>query len=93
MKPILIFRPLVGGLLLCTAMIITAGTVALAKDGGLSPRISGSLAIEAQNDLAYASDDSSEEFNTLFVKIEPAFTLTLTDRLSVNAGLILQPVR
>jgi hypothetical protein len=93
MNPNLFFRPLMGGLLFSTAIVFTAGSVALADDGGFSPGISGSLAVEVQNDLAYASDESSEEFNNLFVKIEPAFTLALTDQVSVNAGLVFQPVR
>lgn len=93
MKPIPLFRPLVGGPLLCLAIFVTNGLLARAEGGGFSPKISGSLSFEIQNDLAYSSDERSEEFNGLSATIEPAFTLTLTDQLSVNAGLVLQTVQ
>ncbi len=93
MRRIPFIRPLAKGLLLCMAMVATIGRMALAEVSGFAPKISGSLSFEFQNDFAFSSDDRSEEFNTLFAKIEPAFTLTLTDRLSLNAGLVLQPVR
>ena len=64
-----------------------------AGDGGFSPKLSGNLAVEVQNDFAFSSDDPAEEFNNLTTKIEPGLKLTLTDRLSVNAGLVVQQVQ
>lgn len=64
-----------------------------ADDDMFSSKISGSLLIEVQNDLAFSSDDASEEFNNLFTKIELGLTLTLIKGLSVNAGLVLEQVQ
>ena len=88
------FHQITGTLLPCV-IIVTAlgGGPVRAGDGGFSPKLTGSLLVEVQNDLAFSSDDPAEEFNNLFTKIEPGFTLTLTDALSVNAGLVLETVQ
>ena len=72
---------------------VLAAVPARAGEGAFSPKISGSVAFELQNDLAFSSDDPAEEFNSLSPKIEPGLTLSLTDTLSVNAGLVLQAVQ
>jgi hypothetical protein len=64
-----------------------------AGDGAISPKLSGTIAFEVQNDLAFSSDDTSEEFNNLFMKIESALTLALTDAVSINTGLVLEQVQ
>ena len=88
------FHQITGTLLPCITLVAALGTGPVrAGDGDFSPKLTGSLAVEFKNDLAFSSDDSAEEFNNLFTKIEPGFTLELTDQLSVNAGLVLQPVQ
>ncbi len=56
------------------------------------PRLSGEVAIEIQNDLTFASDDAGAEINDLFTKVEPAIVLDLMDGLSIQSGLVLEPV-
>jgi hypothetical protein len=92
MNPISFFRSLAAVLFLCMAVIVLNGRAALAEESGFAPKFSGSLSFEIQNDLAFSSDDEAEEFNTLFATVEGAFTLTLTDRISVNAELVFNPV-
>ncbi len=92
MKRIPFFHPYMAALLLFLAAVAANERPALAGDGGFSPKISGSLLVEIQNDFAFSSDDEMEEFDTLFATIEPSFALALTDRLSINAGLVLEPV-
>ncbi len=72
---------------------VLATVPAWADDATFSPKISGGIAFELQNDFAFSSDDPAEEFNNLFTKIEPGLTLSLTDQLSVNAGLVLEQVQ
>ena len=89
-----LFHKFSGALLPCIAIAAVLGAgPAQAGDGDFSPKLTGSLAVEFQNDLAFSSDDPAEEFNTLSTKIEPGLRLTLTDRLSINAGLVFQPVQ
>ncbi len=82
-----------GALLLSIVLLSASMGASWADDGSFSPKISGSIVVEFQNDFAFSSDDETEEFNNLFTKIEPGLTLTLTDQLSVNAGLVLEPVQ
>ena len=82
-----------GALLLSIVLLSASMGVSWADDGSFSSKISGSIVVEFQNDFAFSSDDETEEFNNLFTKIEPGLTLTLTDQLSVNAGLVLEPVQ
>ena len=84
----------IAGALLSVIIVHARGMgVSQAGDGTSSPKISGNIAFEFQNDLAFSSDDEAEEFNNLFTKIEPGLTLTLTDQLSVNAGVVLEQVQ
>jgi hypothetical protein len=66
---------------------------ARAEDNVFIPKISGSVAFEFQNDLAFSSDDPTEEFNNAFIKIEPGIALTFTREVSINAGLVLEQVQ
>jgi len=57
------------------------------------PNISGEIAIELENDWAYDSDDPTAEFNTIFLKAEPALRLQITEPISIFAGLVFEPVQ
>ena len=61
----------IAGALLSVIIVHAMGMgVSQAGDGTFSPKISGNIAFEFQNDLAFSSDDEAEEFNNLFTKIE-----------------------
>lgn len=92
MKPTLLFHARAAALLLCLTLIAANQDTARAEDGGFSPKLSGSLLVEIQNDFAFSSDDEAEEIDTLFATVEPSFTLAFTNELSLNAGLVLEPV-
>jgi hypothetical protein len=73
---------------------LLASTASLhAETEQTTPSISGAVAFEFQNDLAFSSDDPTEEFNNAFLKIEPGLTLALTKEFSVNAGIVLEQVQ
>ncbi|MBI4031940.1 MAG: hypothetical protein HY370_09710 [Proteobacteria bacterium] len=57
------------------------------------PAMEGSISIELQNDWAYDSDDRSSEVNTMFTTIEPAFVLSLTEHLAIEAALVFEPIQ
>lgn len=57
------------------------------------PTIHGVVSSEVENDWAYRSDDSGAEVNTLYTTIEPTITIGLTDRLSIETGLVFEPVQ
>lgn len=70
--------------------------VALAVPAGAQdsfPTFSGSLTIELEDDWAYDSDDQTSEFNSLYTKIVPAFTIGFTEEFSVNAELTFEGVQ
>ena len=92
MPPHPYIRPGAGVVLFCLALI-TVPLTAHAGDTVFKPGITGSVAFEFHNDLVFSSDDATAEFNTLFTKIVPDVTVTLTDQLSINAGLVFQPVQ
>ena len=68
-----------------------AFTPSFAED--FHPRLSGEILFEVQNDLAHDSDDRDAEVNTLFTTIESALTLSLSDRLALEAALVFEPVQ
>ena len=68
-------------------------SIASAQDGKFSPSISGSLAVEIQNDYAFSSDDATAEFNNLTTKIELDLTLTVLQGLSLKTGLLFEQVQ
>jgi len=72
--------------------IISIG-IASADDNNRFPKVSGSISFELQNDFAFASDDTAEEFNNLFTTIEPQLKLSLTDKVSINSGLVFEQVQ
>jgi hypothetical protein len=57
------------------------------------PKLSGSIALELQNDWAYKSDDPDAEVNTLYTSMEGDLKLSLTDTLAVQTHLVLEPVQ
>lgn len=73
--------------------ILLSSISAAAGDNTAYPKISGSISFELQNDFAFASDDPNQKFNNLFTTIEPQLKLSLTDKVSINSGLILEQVQ
>lgn len=57
-----------------------------------SPSIEVTIAAEVENDYTHKSDDKSAEINDLFVTIEPAIVVNLTNGFSVQSGLTMEPV-
>lgn len=57
------------------------------------PKLSGEVGIEIQNDYNFQSDDPAAEQNELGALIEPAFTLSFTENLSLNTELTLEAQR
>ena len=57
------------------------------------PRLEVEVDIELQNDLTFESDDRDAEQNELFTTTEPALGLYLLPGLSIQAGLVLEPVK
>jgi hypothetical protein len=56
------------------------------------PSIHGEVLVELQNDSTYRSDDSEREQNDLYLTIESSLSASLSPRLSLEAGLVFEPV-
>jgi hypothetical protein len=78
-------------LVLGSALLLAAGD-ALAQAEERYPELHGGILIELQNDGFYHSADPSWELNDLYFKVEPSFSLGITPQLSVESGLVLEPV-
>ncbi|MBT5495072.1 MAG: hypothetical protein HOK54_04965 [Alphaproteobacteria bacterium] len=74
------------------ALLANAGGAWAGSDDAF-PKISGEIAFEIENDYAFSSDDATEEFNNLFLKIEPVVKLAFSKELSINTGLVLEQVQ
>ena len=59
----------------------------------VTPRVEVELDIEVQNDGNFASDDPDNEFNELFTKIEPTIGIHVLPGLSIQSGLVFEPVQ
>lgn len=55
-------------------------------------RISGEVPFEVRIDTVTSADSEENEFTNTYTTIEPAFTVALTPRLALNAGLVLEEV-
>lgn len=74
------------------AVACLAATPSLADDATF-PRIEGELPIEIQNDYTYEADDPAAELNDTYTTIEPAISFRITEELSIETGLVLEPVK
>lgn len=77
---------------LLVATLATGAAAAQADENESFPNISGEILIEVQNDWTFESEDPSAEINDLFTTTEPFFSLNLMKGLSIQAGLVLEPV-
>ncbi|MCH8998811.1 MAG: porin [Proteobacteria bacterium] len=57
------------------------------------PRLEAEIDIEIQDDWTFDSDDPAAELNDLFTTTEPAVALYLLPGLSIQSGLVLEPVK
>lgn len=57
-----------------------------------TPRVEVTIPVEIQNDYAYEADDPDAELNDLYTTIEPEIAVFLTEALSIQAGLVFEPV-
>lgn len=73
------------------AVICVLGQSAYAEDA--EKRFSGDVSFEVQNDFVTESDDDDAEVNTLTTTIEPSIKVALTERLAIEAGLVLEQVQ
>lgn len=76
--------------LLATTCLAAAPALA---EGDLFPRIEGEIPIEIQNDNTFDADDRAAELNDLYTTIEPAISVRFTEQLSIEAGLVFEPIR
>lgn len=74
--------------------ILIAATVAPlpAQAGSPSPRVSGEIAMELQDDWNYKADDRNNLNNNLFATIEPSVTFQVAPGWAVFAHAVLEPV-
>ena len=57
------------------------------------PRIEGEVPFELQNDYFYDADTPGDELNDTYTTIEPAVSFRFTPNLSIETGLVFEPVR
>ena len=62
------------------------------QDEGSTPRLEVEIDIEIQNDGNFASDDRFNQFNDLFTTTEPGIGFFILPELSLQSGLVLEPV-
>lgn len=79
------------------ALVAAAGTAlalgpAWAADDARTPRLSGAVSLELQDDWTFASEDDEAETNDLFATLEPSVTVHVVPGLSFQAGFVLEPV-
>jgi len=65
---------------------------ASAEDEERYPNVHGKILFELQNDWTFSSEDDDNERNDLHFTIEPSFSFGFTEELSLEAGLVLEPV-
>jgi len=65
---------------------------ASAEEEGQYPDVHGEILFELQNDWTFSSEHEDNEINDLYFAIEPSFSFGFTDELSLEAGLVLEPV-
>ncbi len=56
------------------------------------PRVEVGISFEVQNDGNFASDDSANELNDLYTTTEPGIAFFILPGLSIQSGLVLEPV-
>lgn len=78
------------GSLFCFAPALPA--LAEEAQEGSYPRLEAEINIEIENDWNFESDDPDNEYNDLYTTTEPAFGLYLLPGLSLQSGLVLEPV-
>jgi hypothetical protein len=80
--------------LLGFALLAGIGLSVRAQESETSyPRFEAEIDIEVQDDWTFDSDDPDAELNDLFTTTEPALALYLIPGLSIQSGLVLEPVR
>ena len=71
-------------------VLVTMVTTASAEE--VTPRIEVEVDIEIQNDGNFSSDDPDNEFNDLFTTTEPAIGVYILPGLSIQSGLVIEPI-
>lgn len=74
------------------AALCGPGALALADDEANYPRLEVEVDIEIQNDWNFDSDDPDNEFNELFTTTEPGIGFTILPGLSIQSGLVIEPI-
>lgn len=72
--------------------LLLAWPGALSAEDEVFPRLEIGVDIEIQNDGNFASDDSANELNDLYTTTEPAVGLFILPGLSIQSGLVFEPV-
>lgn len=63
------------------------------RPAGSYPNLYVAVATEIEDDWTFDSDDSDNELNDLYATIEPFFAFNITPELSIESGLVFEPVR
>ena len=79
-------------LLLLSSVLPIRSAVASAEGEGRFPSIHGEILFELQNDWTFHSEDKDNERSDLYFTIEPSLSFGFTEELSLEAGLVLEPV-
>lgn len=79
--------------LLATATALGTATLFSYSAQAETPSIEITISAEVESDYTHDSDDKSAEINDLFVTIEPAITVNLTNGFSIQSGLTIEPVK
>lgn len=74
------------------ALALTPARAAEHGEGNFTPRISGEVVIEVENDWTYQSDDPGAELNDLFTTTEPVIVLEFLPGFSIFIHGVLEPV-
>lgn len=78
--------------LLVAAVFAAIAPVCAQNAGQRFPRLEAEIDIEIQNDWTFESDDPAAELNDLLTTTEPALALYILPGLSIQSGLVLEPV-
>jgi hypothetical protein len=72
--------------------LLIGSAAAFAEEEESFPNVRGEILCKLENSWTYRSDDGDSELNDLYLTIEPSFSFGLTERISLEAGLVLEPV-
>ncbi len=86
-------RPVCVALTLAASFAVSGPAIADEDENGpKGPRLEGEIVIEFQSDNTFSSDDKDSEISDTYNKTEAEFGFYFTDALSIQTGLVFEPV-